>query len=397
MPSITEEDLGGLRGPRARAATAFWKENWWRMLSRPGHGRFVVQHHWRGLLDTEARRDEVWLLRNTNHSVHEDVRHEASRSWSGVPSPTRLWGYAIFTNVRDIAHTSRHRRSVLAALRSSATPQVAYGIAFKLPQPDSWLRIGRPPVAFPPREPGSTTQKWSKFFALDWGTYHVGVCREHAMEIFYRSAHPDGVRGRYLLSFIETSEGRRWTVRRPADQTPIAQRTSPERLIRELRRKGQRYLIWSDGTAPPRLIDVRTGRVVKVQTVAKAYPVRILKQDMKLGLVYGEVLVPDERDADGEVVTAEEIRRAAHDYMVRSRKLDYRHQRLVEPSEAVLVESWIAPVTFRWAGRTIREGTWIIGIWVRDPFLRQEIASGELNAFSIRGTAERIMGGERVG
>lgn len=380
--NIDEEDLGGLTGPHARAAAKFWKENWWRMVSRPGHGSYVLHHHWRGLLDTETDKDDEWLWENTKHSIHEDLRHAAAEDWSGEKSSANLFGFAAFLEVEDLREA---KGPVLTVLGTDRASQEAYQLAPKLPQPKGWLSIGRQrPVVFEPRGTGATTKKYAKIFAVDWGEYHVGVCREHSFEIFYTSAaEPKGMLGRYLILLIETPEGRRWNIKKPDDQTPIAERKKPEDYFEELKEKGQKYLVWSDGKSKPVLYDVQRERAV----TEKVFKVHILKQKMEKGLVYGEVLVPDEVDAQGEVVSAEDIEAAAHDYLKGSRRLDYKHTRLLKDEEAVVVESYIAPVSFEWEDRHVEAGTWLMVVKVFSEALKKEIETHELNSFSIRGFA----------
>lgn len=382
--SVDEEDLGGLKGPRARAAAKFWSQHWWRMVSNPGQGDYILQHHWRGLLDTETKKTDEWLVENTNHSIHEDLRHAAAPDWAGEDSIANLFGLAVFTNVSELR---RAGGVVLPALGTDRSPQEAYQFAWKLPQPRSWLKIGRAkPVVFSPGGIATTSRRFAKFFAVDWGKYHIGVCRRHSFEIFYASDRPTGMKGRYILSLIKTDQGRRWNIRKPEDQSPIASRDKPERFLEELREKRQKYLVWSDGSGPPTVYSVRTGKPARKTRLQVA----VIKQSLEKGLVYGEVLIPDETDAQKEVVTAEEIEEAAHGFMRRGPKLDYRHKRLIEADDAQVVESWIAPVSFTWEGREIKEGTWLLAIKVMSESLRKEIETGELNAFSIKGLAEKV-------
>jgi len=388
--SIEEEDLGGLKGPHARAASKFWSQNWWRMVGRPGQGEYVLQHHWRGLLDTDAKKTDEWLTENTNHSIHEDLRHAAAPDWSGEDSIANLFGLAVFTNVSELRKSGG---TITPVLGTKNSPQEAYQFAWKLPQPRSWLKIGRrKPVVFAPRGIGATSRRYAKLFAIDWGKYHIGVCRRHSFEIFYTSGKPGGMHGRYLLTLIDTEGGRRWNIRKPENQTPIASREKLEKLLEELKQKRQKYLVWSDGKEPPIIYSVRTGRPIR----KSSFRVAVIKRSLEKGLIYGEVLVPSETDAQGEFETPEEIEDAAHNYMQGDTRLDYRHERLLRSKEAQLVESWIAPVTFKWEGREIKEGTWLIAVKVFSPSLKKEIETGELNAFSIKGLADKFEGGDQV-
>lgn len=102
-------------------------------------------------------------------------------------------------------------------------------------------------------------------------------------------------------------------------------------------------------------------------------------------IVYGIVLKPHVPDAHGDIFTPEEIERAAHAYLARSRLLDWRHERLLPPSQGVPVESFIAPVDFSWQGKRIPAGSWVLATHIQDPDLWKEILSGKIRAYSIRG------------
>ena len=66
--------------------------------------------------------------------------------------------------------------------------------------------------------------------------------------------------GRYLISYTPVGEGERvWTIRKPRDQTPIFDKEDKENLITELKRKGQRYLVWSKPGRKPELIEIVEG------------------------------------------------------------------------------------------------------------------------------------------
>jgi len=65
----------------------------------------------------------------------------------------------------------------------------------------------------------------------------------------------------------------------------------------------------------------------------------ILKADVKRRLVYSVIAEPDTVDAQGDVMSAETIEEMAHNFLLRSRKFDNRHDwRAVD---AAPVESWI--------------------------------------------------------
>lgn len=130
--------------------------------------------------------------------------------------------------------------------------------------------------------------------------------------------------------------------------------------------------------------------------------VEILKADVEERFVLGEVLVPEELDADndakkkgfeGDIYSEDEIRKAAHGYMERSQFYDLKHQALLAKSQIRVVESYLAPVDFELVGsdgsiRKIKKGTWLLGSRVLDDELWNSVKSGELMAYSIMGSAK---------
>lgn len=123
------------------------------------------------------------------------------------------------------------------------------------------------------------------------------------------------------------------------------------------------------------------------QEIAKEVP--ILKADPERQIVYGIVLKPNEPDAHGDVFSPEEIERAAHAYLERSRLFDWHHRRILSPAEVAPVESYIAPEDLRIGGKLVPAGSWILAAHVADPKLWQAVRSGEVRSFSIRGFGVR--------
>jgi len=99
-------------------------------------------------------------------------------------------------------------------------------------------------------------------------------------------------------------------------------------------------------------------------------------------------------DTQKDWMAKESIREMAHQFMMNSRRYDIHHTILdVPPNEAIVVESWLAPVSFNWSlpsgvTKSINEGDWIVttkygtSLWPR-------VKSGEINAYSIRGRGKR--------
>ena len=106
------------------------------------------------------------------------------------------------------------------------------------------------------------------------------------------------------------------------------------------------------------------------------------------------VFPPGEADADADMMTASEVEKMAHLWMADSQRYDLQHQVLDIPkSEAVIVESYLAPIDFDWPladGTTkhITKGSWIVATKF-GPQLWPAVESGEIAAYSIRGKGFR--------
>jgi len=120
----------------------------------------------------------------------------------------------------------------------------------------------------------------------------------------------------------------------------------------------------------------------------KDFYVPIVKVSSEKHLVYGEVLVPDQEDAQGDIISADVIEDAAHDFLVNSRRIDVQHVFL--SSKCFPVESYIAPTAFYLGDHLVKKGTWILVTKVLDEEIWKKVKNGELRGYSIRGIAESI-------
>lgn len=113
-----------------------------------------------------------------------------------------------------------------------------------------------------------------------------------------------------------------------------------------------------------------------------------ITKDLKKQIVYCVVLEPETVDLQGDVISAEEIEKAAHEYMEKHRLIGDAHQEI--GVQAVPVESFIAPVDMAVGdGEAIKKGSWVMAIKVNDPELWGAVESGEYTGFSIGGTGIR--------
>ena len=359
------------RGTRADAARQNWEQHWHEAMPTSGKALpFILHAHWRGLTEDEAARSMDELL-ETRNSLHFDLRLATDRfdGW---------WGISLF------AGTTAQNRKMLRVFRMMRDPEEKLESAPKLFGPKQWLSVGlKEPLVVEPGGVGSTSRAWSKFFAIDHGTWRLGFARQHGIEIWL-----DGQRlkGRFLWQYAPVEAGRRtWLLTRPRDQRPYAQTHDLEDVIAELRQKRQRYLFWPkdphDLSKGMRQIDV----VQKAQwtLTAEAW---VDKADPEKRLVYGVVLVPDLVDVQGDVLTAEAIEQAAHRFLVESRRIGVQHQ---YTANAQVVESYIAPQDLELGGRTVPKGSWVLVTKVLDDALWERIKNGELTGYSIGGVGVR--------
>jgi hypothetical protein len=117
--------------------------------------------------------------------------------------------------------------------------------------------------------------------------------------------------------------------------------------------------------------------------------VAILKTIEDQQIIFGIALQPAPFvDLQGDVIAKEEIESAAHDFLVKSRAVGYRHKEMLE-KRADVIESYVAPTDINWNGNVIKEGSWVVGVKIHDPVIWQKVKDKELNAFSIGGKGKR--------
>jgi len=105
-------------------------------------------------------------------------------------------------------------------------------------------------------------------------------------------------------------------------------------------------------------------------------------------LVYGVVLQPGVRDSQGDVISAAEIEKAAHRFLIESRKHDLQHDE--QPVDGIApVESYVAPSDLVVAGRPVLKGSWVMGVAVYPEDVKKAVREGRYTGFSIGGSGVR--------
>lgn len=100
-------------------------------------------------------------------------------------------------------------------------------------------------------------------------------------------------------------------------------------------------------------------------------------------------------DTQGDVYSAEEIRKAAHWWMENGGLLDLQHNwKPLAGDQVRVLETYLAPVEFNLGdgdkSATIKKGSWLLGIRVLDDDLWEQIKQGSFGAYSIGGEGLRV-------
>jgi len=114
----------------------------------------------------------------------------------------------------------------------------------------------------------------------------------------------------------------------------------------------------------------------------------ILKADVKRRLVYSVIAEPDTVDAQGDVMSAETIEEIAHNFLLRSRKFDNKHD--WKEVDAAPAESWIQRKATVLLGERIKAKSWLVGVKIFADHIWQKVLSKEYQSFSIGGRVVRV-------
>jgi hypothetical protein len=105
------------------------------------------------------------------------------------------------------------------------------------------------------------------------------------------------------------------------------------------------------------------------------------------------VLAPGVEDLQGDILTADEIEKAAHEYAIDSRIIGAEHAKdksgNIVKADASMVETFIAPADFVVGTETITKGSWVMTIKVHDDALWAAVEKGEVDGLSIGGEGVR--------
>jgi len=351
---------------RGEAAHRNWEENWHEAMPLSGKALpFVLHAHWRGLTEEETKLSMEELL-ETDHSLHFDLRLGTDRfdGW---------WGISLF------AGTTEENREELRIFRMMHDPDEKIQSAPKLFGPSVWLKVGLDkPLVVEPGGVGSTSRKYSKFFAIDHGTWRLGFARQHAVEIWLEGQK---LKGRFLWQYVPANGKKRiWIFTRPEDQRPYAKTHDFDEVVQEIRDKGQRYLVWPKD--PDNL--AKGHNLVDVTKLAK-----ILKAEEERRYTLAVAYPANEKDAHDDYMTPEELEKTAWNYLLKHRRVGLMHKDGTEGAGEV-VESYIyrGPV-WEVNGEKVKPGDWLLGV-VWSPEAWERIKKGEFTGFSIQGWGRKV-------
>jgi len=154
----------------------------------------------------------------------------------------------------------------------------------------------------------------------------------------------------------------------------------------ELARKVKRL---KEALASAQSIDgvLNTWNLKEVPVVGDEYHAPIFKADQERRLVYGVIAESGMVDAQGDVMSGLTIEDMAHDFMMKFRRFDERHN--WRQVEAWPVESWVFREDATLFGQIIKAVSWVVGVKVFDDGIWRRVRSGEYRAFSIGGNGVR--------
>ena len=120
------------------------------------------------------------------------------------------------------------------------------------------------------------------------------------------------------------------------------------------------------------------------------WTVPIIKKDNDEQIVTGIVLEPDEVDAQGDTVSKEAIKEAAHKFLAKFNKdteLGFMHKAFGDLGIS-LIESWVARKDGDFGGSPVKSGSWLMSVKAdKNDALWKKIKSGDISGFSIGGVA----------
>jgi len=102
----------------------------------------------------------------------------------------------------------------------------------------------------------------------------------------------------------------------------------------------------------------------------------------------GSPLKPDTQD---DIYSKEVVRETAHGWMENFGHVDLQHNwKALGKEEVAILESYIAPCDHEIGDSTVVKGSWMLGLRVKNDVLWDAIKTGEIGAYSVGGSANRV-------
>ncbi len=166
-------------------------------------------------------------------------------------------------------------------------------------------------------------------------------------------------------------------------------------------RDGQKSMRWASPTVVEILRDTYPDTFDDVVAIARPHEVtnifhRYIEPDQAIiekkddeRFTLGVVLEPGIKDAQNDMYSADEVRRACHRFAEYFGNAGLMHQEIAN-GRIVIVENYISPCTFTADnGELVRKGSWLQGRKYNDETIWKKIKDGELTGLSIGGSAIR--------
>ncbi|EOO27124.1 hypothetical protein ICM_01403 [Bacillus cereus BAG1X2-3] len=154
----------------------------------------------------------------------------------------------------------------------------------------------------------------------------------------------------------------------------------------ELKNANISYISLVTKGANGRQFAIMKSESAKQPNISKQVP--ILKTEEEKQLVTGVVYEPDVEDSHGDIMTAEEIEKAAYTFMENYQHIDKQHDEIA--GKGTVVENWIAKSDMTVGEQEVQAGTWLMTVRVDDADTWEEIKKGEVTGFSMGGFGERV-------
>lgn len=118
----------------------------------------------------------------------------------------------------------------------------------------------------------------------------------------------------------------------------------------------------------------------------------VQKVDYKHRVIKGPVLIPNERDWQGDVITKDEIEKSYYKYAKsRNKKSTVMHNKKTYKLGNEVVELWLTEGITKFDGVSLPSGTMMAGIWIKNDKVWKDVLNGKLNGFSIGGGGHRFV------